>query len=211
MMDKPSFIKRGPEYYALALALGVMQLRNSLFTLNQLQFALTREDEGFRQSFNWPALVNAGMRVLIEADVIEMTREDFGPHLYRCKPLLTWEWIFEGEGRKIPIFARYAEVQNLSWLAEALVDVDHEYSRLALTSDDFEEPVPSLWEPLPLDRSDENLREVTKKVDEAVSQIAADNGYAANMPGERDYVVQSLRAFSSSRGRRIQPKHPQSV
>lgn len=47
-----------------------------------------------------------------------------------------------------------------------------------------------------MDRSDEQLLDATAKVDEALTKIAADNGYAANVPGERDYVLQSLKSFS---------------
>ena len=49
-----------------------------------------------------------------------------------------------------------------------------------------------------MDRSDEELHNVTVKVDEAIAKIEADNGYAANVPGERDYVLQSLKSFSST-------------
>jgi hypothetical protein len=48
------------------------------------------------------------------------------------------------------------------------------------------------WEPLPLDRADPNLQAVTSQLDETISQIQADNGYAAALPGERDMVIDSL-------------------
>ena len=50
----------------------------------------------------------------------------------------------------------------------------------------------------PLDRSDAQLVDAAEAVEEAIAKIEADNGYAANVPGERDYVVQSLKSFSAT-------------
>jgi hypothetical protein len=197
-MDRHSFVERAPQYYALALALAAVKLEQEVFTESQLQQLLVSEHLGFNSVFRFEPLIQAGMRLLVEAAVIEISKEDFGPNLYRRTPALTWEWMFEGDGLKIPVFARYGELQNLPWLAEALADIDQSFQNLGLSHEDFEQPPLSVWEPLPLDRTDEDLRDATAKVDEAIAQIEADNGYAANVPGERDYVVESLKSFSTT-------------
>lgn len=52
------------------------------------------------------------------------------------------------------------------------------------------------WEPIPLDRDDPKLQEATEKLDEAIKTIEGDNGYAANLPGEREYVLSHLKSFA---------------
>lgn len=195
-MDRRLFIERAPQYYALALALGAVRLEKELFTETEVREELGRDDIRFRRRMGRRALANAGMHLLVEAGVIQVIKEDFGPNLYQRDPTLNWAWMFEGDGLKIPAFARYGQLQNLSWLAEALEDVDNKYQELQITEEDFEQPAPSFWEPLPLDRSDEQLLAATEKVDEAISKIEADNGYSVTLPGERDYVLQSLKSFS---------------
>jgi hypothetical protein len=76
--------------------------------------------------------------------------------------------------------------------------VNEHYTALSVSMDDFKEPPPSLWEPLPLDRADEGLIAATEALDEAIEKIEMDNGYAANLPGERDYVLQSLKTFRTT-------------
>ena len=89
-------------------------------------------------------------------------------------------------------FAKYQLVNSSKeWLHRALGNINLEYTQLGLKEPDFE-TASHEWEPLPLDRADQNLQAVTSQLDETISQIHADNGYAATLPGERDMVVDSL-------------------
>ena len=51
----------------------------------------------------------------------------------------------------------------------------------------------SAWEPLPIDRATPEYEEAVKALDDAAEKIETDNGYATNVPEERDNVVWSLR------------------
>jgi hypothetical protein len=192
-MDKHSFVDSAPAYYALALAVALLNAnprRGDAFTLEQL--------ENYGGSDLNPILVKAGMRLLQEVGVAETIKEAFGPPLYGRTDALTQDWLYTNASFHFPIFLRYSEIRNADWLKAAIADVNDKYFQLSLTEADFEEAPPSVWEPLQLDRGDEQLVEVTAKVDEAIASIEADNGYAANVPGERDYVVSSLKAFSKT-------------
>ncbi|MGJ5024667.1 hypothetical protein [Bradyrhizobium oligotrophicum] len=195
LMDKNSFIEKAPPYYALGLALALLsQDSDQTVTLSTLEHATGHPEALFR----YHGLVRAGMRILVQAGVAEIIAEDFGPRLYRRTGDLTAEWIYEGGGQQIPLFRRYAQIRNLGWLNQAIVDVNENFKSLGVSSSDFDAPAVSLWQPLPLDRTDEALVAATERVDEAIRSIEGDNGYAAHAPGERDYVVQSLKTFSAT-------------
>jgi hypothetical protein len=195
-MDKMSFVEKAPPYYALALALALAdQEADQTVTLQTLEASFGPRDE---VAFAVGTLVRAGMRILVQAGVAEIIIEDFGPRLYRRSKELTQGWIMEGAGQQIPLFRRFAQIRSVDWLHQAIKDVNTRHRNLPIEPSDFDEPTVSLWEPLPLDRSDENLIEVTEKIDDAIRDIEGDNGYAANVPGERDYVIQSLKAFRTT-------------
>ena len=49
------------------------------------------------------------------------------------------------------------------------------------------------WEPLKIDRDAPEFQEAAKALEEAVSTVESDNGYAASQPDERDEIVWSLK------------------
>ncbi|MSP41829.1 MAG: hypothetical protein EXR08_00445 [Alphaproteobacteria bacterium] len=51
-----------------------------------------------------------------------------------------------------------------------------------------------VWEPLPLDRQNLALAQAIEKIDELIQAIKQDNGYAANEPDERNFIVSALQA-----------------
>jgi hypothetical protein len=178
-MDKDTFIRHAPAYYALAIAVSMLANDSrEVFTRSQPETSLG-ERYKVRISLEHPVLVAEGLRILEETGVAETISEAFGPALYRRRPELTEEWLFRGD-HQIPIFRTYRQLQNATWLSDALADVNRRYVELSISPLDFDEPLPSLWEPLPLDRTDEKLLEATAKVDEALQKIAGDNGYAVS-------------------------------
>ena len=82
------------------------------------------------------------------------------------------------------------------WVREALRRLDREYARQDLQPSDFDVPPEREWEPLPLDRNDPDLQSTIEKIDETVEQVRRDNGYAAHLPEERTYVLETLSALS---------------
>ncbi len=49
------------------------------------------------------------------------------------------------------------------------------------------------WEPLPLDRQNPALAQAIEKIDELIQAVEQDNGYAANEPDERNFILSALR------------------
>ena len=50
------------------------------------------------------------------------------------------------------------------------------------------------WEPLPLDRQNPALAQAIEKIDELIQALEQDNGYAANEPDERSFILSALQA-----------------
>lgn len=193
-MDKPNFLEQAPAFYAVAIACCFIESKREVSTLGQIKggapvltSALLKDD-----------LMEAALRLLISADVVSVVKMAFGPPLYQRLPNLNTDWLYTGAGQFYPAFAAFAHVKNYDWLRAALADVNQHYDALLIAPADFSDAAPSLWEPLPLERNDERQIEAAKAVDEAIAKIEADNGYAANVPGERDYVIQSLKTFSTT-------------
>ncbi|MET4423206.1 hypothetical protein [Bradyrhizobium sp. RT3a] len=195
-MDKPSFLDHAPSFYSVAVACTLLEgKQRELWTILQIK-------EGAPPALHailvHDALVEAALRVLVAAGVVAVARMPFGPPVYRRLPSLNTDWLYSEAGREMSVYATFAQLKNYQWLRAALADVNEQYHSLSIQPADFEEAAPSLWEPLPLDRRDEKLAEAVEAVDDAITKIEADNGYAANVPGERDYVVQSLKTFRSA-------------
>ena len=81
------------------------------------------------------------------------------------------------------------------WLTSAFerkqrqaIPIENETSDAAGDIEDSDE-----WEPLPIDRTTSEYKNIVEAVNDAIEKIEADNGYAANKPEERDNVVWSLR------------------
>lgn len=71
-MDKNTFIEQAPAFYALGIAVSLLESRREVLTLDQMTAAT-----GF--PLEYLPLVDAGMRILEEAGVAETLQEAFGP------------------------------------------------------------------------------------------------------------------------------------
>jgi hypothetical protein len=65
-------------------------------------------------------------------------------------------------------------------------DLDHETRKFMVEEIDMD------------NREDEKLIAVTSAVDKVIVAVEGDNGYAVHAPGERAYVLQSLKSFSDT-------------
>lgn len=150
------------------------------FEYNHLQ-----NDVLFEQGITW--LVNQGM--------IEELPDIFGPTVYRPSDGLNEGWYTNSEDRGSPFYKYNALPFPNGWLKPALKRLNEAFTELGVTEDDFNNP-DAEWEPLPLDRKDESLQNAIAALDDAIREIRADNGYAANFPEERNFVVDALDAAS---------------
>jgi hypothetical protein len=49
------------------------------------------------------------------------------------------------------------------------------------------------WEPLPVERTSSKLQKATEELERTIEAAEADNGYAANLPEEKAFVVENLK------------------
>ncbi len=103
------------------------------------------------------------------------------------------------ETNPIALFRKYNQLANKDWLRSAIRSVNETYDSLQVEPSDFSQDTIEIeWEPIPLDRSNEALIQATEQVQKAINSIEQDNGYAANAPGEREYVLSNLKAFQKA-------------
>lgn len=67
---------------------------------------------------------------------------------------------------------------------------------MEITEEDIKVPDQD-WAPLPLDRDEPRLQAVTEILDQTIEAVRSDNGYASNVPEERDLILDTLRSTSS--------------
>ena len=191
-MDKITFIERAPEYYALGIAYALRQWASESgrpATVEQLGGRLGP------RLLRLPVLITHAMKILLDADVVEALTDDFAPAVFLAKPSLA-AWM-DSPQNPYPTFRKFEAVATEEWLKGALRSVNEQYAILHLQESDFELVTNEQgWEPIPLDRSDPKFQDATKAVDKAIELIETDNGYAVTYPGEREYVLSSLKALS---------------
>ena len=91
---------------------------------------------------------------------------------------------------------------GIAWV-ESLHDDEYEEISQEIEFLDSEQPVPTnpqvvessqiAWEPLPINRESPTFREAENAVENAISEIEGNNGYAETEPEERNHIVASLK------------------
>lgn len=124
--------------------------------------------------------------------MIQLIRDDLGPNI-----LLRSDEFFDimtqlKEDPQYPFFRYFLAGDQDAWVQEALQKLDQQYDLLNIQDEDFDARSEPEWEPLPIDRDDPDLKSVIDKIDDTFEQVRADNGYAAHVPEERVYIMDSL-------------------
>jgi hypothetical protein len=127
--------------------------------------------------------------------IVEALDDPFGPQmLFRTNDFS--ENLTRLAADQTSPFHRFRRMtQPLPWLFGALAAIERMRSRLQIKASDIETDE---WAPLKLDRSEPELMEVIAAVDEVIGTVRGDNGYAENMPLEREFILQSLATFSKT-------------
>jgi hypothetical protein len=134
---------------------------------------------------------------LVQEGIINVVSDPFGPSIISQSESFSDRWKDLSKNEDFPLF-KYIKIpfdDGNTWLHVALKNLDAEYRRLGIRDQDFDEPDKE-WEPLPLERDDPQLQKAILTIDEALEKVRSDNGYAANLPEERQYVIDSLSAVS---------------
>jgi hypothetical protein len=197
-MEKSKFVASAPNYYALAIATYFLSkhesaseiiVRSSFALPGQLQqFGSDEEPDSYLGN---GVLFRKGIEILLERGFLTEIADDFGPSIYEKAESFDEAWNRAEQDNSLP-FGKYQLINRSNqWLTSALSKINSEYFALQVAESDFEN-IYDEWEPLPLDRHDPKLQAVTTQLDETISQIQADNGYASVAAGERDLVVDAL-------------------
>ena len=205
-MDKETFLRIAPDYYATAILAHLYRTAASVSREElSLEYSIADNDgdpEGWFY-FKRPPLFEAALKILLQFDIIEVIRDPFGPPIISPHRDLYTKIEEIAKDRNFPLYKYRLTGNGESWLRGALQSLDRTYSELRIRSSDFETPDDE-WEPLPLERDDPLLQKTIDSVDATIEKVRSDNGYAANLPEERQYVLDGLSAFQNGSKRRHQ-------
>ncbi len=192
-MDKGNFIDMAPEYYAVAIASYFKSNWAYPASKQDILSYYTTTDDMDTDSYCYlhhSVLFEKGIEIVRERGLITVIPDVFGPPIYVRTEKFD-ERLNELKNKE-GVFYKYGLFDNGErWVRSALQKLNDTYLDLDIQKSDFEKPDQE-WEPLPIDRDDPNVQKVIESLDETIEQVRADNGYAATVPGERDYVLESL-------------------
>jgi hypothetical protein len=202
-MDKKRFLELAPYYYAIAIVEHLQSPRTLSGAVSRstiLRHFTTFPDEGGFPGEQYCYLEKAilfdrAISLLLEWQMIRIIPDDFGPPIYMPAENLGALWDELGQARDLPFFRYNLIPDRENWLRSALESVNKQFNQLGIEAEDFEKPDRE-WEPLPLDRDDQTLREAIIKLDDAIEQVRVDNGYAVTVPEERNYVLERLSSLA---------------
>lgn len=184
-MQKLEFIEKAPGYYAVAIARVIRWSPSRL--LSQEEIAASGSFS-VREQLWWLAI-----EILAKNKLIEVVTDDFGPTLYRPKDGIS-EWLSGPAPIDYPWLTKVTNA-NDEWLQAALHNIFNQYALLRLDDEDFEVAAEFGWNPIPVEPSNPNTQTVAAAVQETLTSIQADNGYAVHAADERDSVVAHLKRF----------------
>jgi hypothetical protein len=193
-MDKAEYIERAPAYYALAIA-AVLERAPGPMTEYKISAHYPKEDHGAPEP---QGLLDKGLlwqRAIswLEArEMISVKYDRFGPPIYFKAPDFSEKFDELTVDEDLPFAHYHAAGRTDDWLVPALYGVDNAYENLGIKPEDFEYP-DAEWAPLEIDRSDPGVEKAISSLQSVIDEVRADNGYAATLPQERDFVLEGLQ------------------
>jgi hypothetical protein len=186
-MDRHHLIKSAPQYYRCSICAFFAGLQNRIASSN----TIWSQAKGMENNL----LFWRTLRELVSDGILHEIPDDFGPTLYRTTEVFNFTW---GEMKKkegTPAFKYAIDPNGGEWIASAMKAVNKALSEQKIVEADFDKP-DAEWEPLPLERDNPKFKKATSKLEETIAAAEADNGYNANVPEERAFVVESLKEAS---------------
>lgn len=198
-MDKTRFVKVAPPYYALAICVYFRGYGTSSYRGEIIDTYIDEPSEGDpgANHLEKSLIFEQAIRWLADRGMIEPILDDFGPPIYAVADAFNDMWTELTDDPDLP-FHKYVRIREPDrWLRGALANLNSTYEKLHITDADFENPE-SDWQPLALDRSDPELQAVADALDDVIEQVRGDNGYAATVPEERNYVLAALSSTAKT-------------
>lgn len=181
-IDRSRLIALAPKYYTCALCVFFFRENNDAASYNTLKnISGVSHGPTFSESLNY----------LEKNGLITKILDDFGPPIYLRSDKFSEIWQEMREEQGTPYYKWDIDPQGNSWLSAALIEVNKALEEQNITEEDFSSPDLE-WQPIPIDRPDQKLDSAIEAIDQAITEIKQDNGYSANVPGERDLVIDNL-------------------
>ena len=201
-MDKETFVKRAPLYYALAIGVYFETTEETSASYLTIQSYFTESfnlDLGEEDNVRLESVMLSSIaaKYLEQKSIIEIVVDDFGPQIFQCGPDFQKGWEKLKTDGENP-FAKYGRLHDKaarSWLHTALDRVNEEFRTLRIQDSDLEIP-DDTWEPIPLDRNDPAQEKVQEALDDTIEGLRADNGFSATLPEEKDFIAGELAEAS---------------
>jgi hypothetical protein len=196
-MDKRHFIQTAPLYYALAYFSFFIGRGGTTASADAVHASFTSEARSVNtyDYLQKDILAERAIAWLEEKGLIDALRDDYAPMLLTPKDMAVVNELIQDQASPFRKF--HASGWDGAWLRKALLQVNEAYDRLGIVVSDFENPAGE-WEPLPLDRGNENLKKTIAQLDKLAEAVRGDNGYSATVPEERNFVLGMLESASHS-------------
>lgn len=195
-MDKKRFIEMAPLYYAQAIMSALRQSNGMALSLQGIVNKYTIADEDDPSDpfvlLGQRLIMDRALSWLRQNDMVIFIDDDFGLPLLEAGSIWGTDKAKIFDDPNLPFYKYNRTADGDLWLQSALSNINTQYYQLGITAEDFENP-DAEWAPLPLDRTtDVTLQKTIDALDATLKQVREDNGYAAAVPEERNYVVESL-------------------
>lgn len=193
-MDKAEYIESAPTYYALAIA-AVLEKAPGPMTEYKIQGHYTRQDDGDPEPVSLLGRTLIWQRALVWLEarkLISVKYDRFGPPIYFKSPDFNEKFDELTDDEDLPFASYHAAGRTEDWLVPALHGVDNAYDNLSIKPEDFDN-LDSEWAPLEIERSDPGVMRAIGSLQKVIDEVRADNGYAAKLPQERDFVLEGLQ------------------
>jgi hypothetical protein len=195
-MDKKRFIEMAPLYYELAIKTALGQSGGRALSLQGIvdKYKVMDEDDPSEpiELLGQGMILDRAMEWLRQNEMVTFIDDDFGlPLLEQGSPWASGVTEIQNNP-SLPFYKFNRAADGDAWLHSALSSISAQYYQLGITAEDFKNP-DAQWAPLPLDRAiDSTLQKAIEALDATLKHVREDNGYAANVPEERNYVLESL-------------------
>jgi hypothetical protein len=193
-MDKTEYVARVPLYYVLAIAVLLKQEAGPM-TEYKLRAKFPREEDGSPEPGSLLSrylLWDRAVQWLAARNLLTIKYDPFGPPIYFKSKDFDEQFDELTVDESLPFASYHAAGRTDDWLVPALYGVDNAYENLGITAEDFEQPDRE-WAPLQVERGDPVVEKAIESLQRVIEEVRADNGYAANHPQERDYVLHGLQ------------------
>jgi hypothetical protein len=205
------------DYYVAAIADAIEQLSiQGTRESGECALPLRKVKEFYSAGKNWKQsvirdddLLNQALSHLQKSDLIDVIDDTYSDTILVVQDV---QKLADSLDKNEPFQRLYILKDNgYSWLCESLTKINDTIEiELRSIGNDVTNPTPDSgdsldrWEPIELNRSDPDIMEAIAQLEENVRQIAADNGFAAEFPAERDNLVtHAEKTVAAARGGRV--------